>query len=832
MKSVQTLLMILCSIFYYAQIGKTNDTLKRELSKFYTVSNLVISDDGKWSSIRKVYSNNVDTVLVFRNSKPEVPTATLVGLSEKRFFLKDSRFFASGSGKALLMNLNDGRNFEYKNVKSAAVLSNLNRYFMFYNDDTIHLYDGNGKKIFQVESIEKFPVTDNLKKLIVLQKNESSINVLDLSDKNIQNLYQTKNPIVQMEISRSGNYLLLAESNIDTGDLKSVVIQLNNKVISYPIGNKFIDADNINYTEIQDNGAFLIDFQTRHKSDSKIVDIWYGNDSNLKAKNIGCIQSEYYLYDNIADKSTKIPTDRYPSFASINSSRYLIAFNSEEDYNYITHVPLVNYYLFDLLSKTYQTLSSKTLSLSYSPNGQFLVLFNEENKDGKILDLNSNTNFYLPSGLTNPVFSMDNRTIFFESKEDFWWFDTKTGTLNKLGENRKSSTILNYTRNSPSGNYSSFSINKFSNILNNSEGALFSLKDKGNRSSIFSFKDGKVKLISDLNPNYISSVKSDTKQHHNFIIEENYNIPPRLIDISVKNKQEKVIYQSNKSDNVSKLIRQEIISFKNKDNEELKGVLYYPIDFNPQKKYPMIVTVYQYQYDSANKYPVLGISFIGYDRRTLLQRGYFVYEPDISTNKRGMGLSALDCVNSALDAVSSNINIDMKKVGLTGHSFGSYETNFIATQSKRFAAYISSSGFSDIVRAYFSYNYNFNIPDYARIENGQQQLPPYKDNKMLYFQNNPINFVDQVSAPILLWAGMQDKNVPWQHTQEFYIGLKRNGKQVIALFYPNQSHTILNNTAEAEDLQVRILEWWDYFLKDQKNVPWIDKQIDNKKGCN
>ncbi|MNH31716.1 Prolyl oligopeptidase family protein [compost metagenome] len=78
---------------------------------------------------------------------------------------------------------------------------------------------------------------------------------------------------------------------------------------------------------------------------------------------------------------------------------------------------------------------------------------------------------------------------------------------------------------------------------------------------------------------------------------------------------------------------------------------------------------------------------------------------------------------------------------------------------------------------------------------------------------------------MLLWTGKKDRRVPWERTMEFYIGLKRNSNFVIALFYPDAGHVFRNNSLEKKDLQTRVLQWWDYFLKDKKDVGWIKKQL-------
>lgn len=195
-------------------------------------------------------------------------------------------------------------------------------------------------------------------------------------------------------------------------------------------------------------------------------------------------------------------------------------------------------------------------------------------------------------------------------------------------------------------------------------------------------------------------------------------------------------------------------------------------------------------------------------------------------DSRGPGFSALDCVHSGLDALKGYANIDSNRVGLMGHSFGGFGTSFIATRSHRFAAYISGAAVTDLVKFYFSFSQERNLPNYPRFENGQFDMKvPFSQNKMLYYDNSPIANVEKVNKPILLWTGLKDGNVPYTHTEELYTGLLRNQKKAIVLYYKDQDHDLAKNSAESIDLHMRILEWWDYFLKDKKDIPWIDKEM-------
>ena len=80
----------------------------------------------------------------------------------------------------------------------------------------------------------------------------------------------------------------------------------------------------------------------------------------------------------------------------------------------------------------------------------------------------------------------------------------------------------------------------------------------------------------------------------------------------------------------------------------------------------------------------------------------------------------------------------------------------------------------------------------------------------------------KVNVPILLWAGMKDQNIYWEQTMEFYLGLQRNKKNVVALFYPYQAHGFQALGAKI-DIYTKISDWFDHYLKDEKPADWIAK---------
>jgi dipeptidyl aminopeptidase/acylaminoacyl peptidase len=425
--------------------------------------------------------------------------------------------------------------------------------------------------------------------------------------------------------------------------------------------------------------------------------------------------------------------------------------------------------------------------------------------------------------LDKPGFDENGLFIYFESKTGLYRYDIQKQRLDLFLITRgKEISIISAN---------AYKVNDLFNIkvssVNSAKRFLVKAENKDNRTSYLKYNGKELREIINPTENHIREVRFNSDMTVAYTIEENYNQPSRILVKDIKKPQKQVLYKENSADRLAFDIRQDIIPYQNSNGLPLKGILYYyPVGFDPTRKYPLIVHIYQIQSKDANVYTYPKDDSAGFNWRRLIEKGYFVYLPDIVFDSRGTGLSALDCLNSALDALNGFDAVDRKRIGLTGHSMGGYETNFIATHSDRFKTYISSSGHSDIVRAYFSYSYDSYLPLLWQFENGQYRMNrPFFEDQQLYFDNNPIYFADRVNAPVLLWTGLKDENVRWDHTMEFYLGLKRSDKEVVALFYPNQEHILEKGSKAIEDLNRRTLEWWDYFLKDKKNAEWINKQL-------
>jgi dipeptidyl aminopeptidase/acylaminoacyl peptidase len=256
----------------------------------------------------------------------------------------------------------------------------------------------------------------------------------------------------------------------------------------------------------------------------------------------------------------------------------------------------------------------------------------------------------------------------------------------------------------------------------------------------------------------------------------------------------------------------------------LKGVLLYPSDYDKEKKYPMVVHIYQtksgelHQYVNPSQYNEEGFNSTNY---TL--NGYFVLLPDIIYELGNPGPSATECVLAAVKKVTDLGFVDPEKIGLTGHSFGGYETDFIITQTDVFSAAISGAGISDTIAWYFSMGKDIEAPQAWRFENQQFRMgKTFYEDKQSYFRNSPILNAVNVTTPLLQWCGKADSAVTWEQSVAFYIALRRLQKKNMLLVYPDESHAI-SKKINQQDLTLRVQQWFDYYLKKQPPAMWISE---------
>jgi len=306
-----------------------------------------------------------------------------------------------------------------------------------------------------------------------------------------------------------------------------------------------------------------------------------------------------------------------------------------------------------------------------------------------------------------------------------------------------------------------------------------------------------------------------------YYFKERFNLPPQLV--AGKDGKFNLIHQTN-SDYI-KLNWEEpkLLSYKGIMDKELQGALFYPSNFDKNKKYPLLVNVYELKSQDLHKYVKPDNDNAGFNPMHYTNDGYFVLSPDIAYEIGNPGLSATEAAISAVKAALETESIDESKLGLLGHSFGGYETSFILTQTNMFAAAMAGSAFTDLFSWYLSLDeMSGNTSQYYRFEWHQQRFngSPFEYKKE-YLSNSVIHNAESIRTPLLLWTGKKDITVDWRQSLELHLALRRLGRDNIFVLYPEEGHLLFDHN-NIEDITNRIKSWFNYYLKNEEKPEWIN----------
>ena len=268
----------------------------------------------------------------------------------------------------------------------------------------------------------------------------------------------------------------------------------------------------------------------------------------------------------------------------------------------------------------------------------------------------------------------------------------------------------------------------------------------------------------------------------------------------------------------------ELVSFKGLGGKPLQAALYKPANFDPQKKYPLIVHIYERLSDNVHQFvpprPTNSLSISFYT-----SNGYLVLAPDIVYQFGEPGQSALQCVLPAIDAVAKHGFVDEKAIGIQGHSWGGYQIAYMVTQTNRFRAAEAGAPVGNMTSAYSGIRWGSGQPRQRQYEQGQSRINrSLQEAPQLYIANSPIFQIEKVRTPLLLMSNDQDDAVPWYQGIELFLALRRQAKPAWLFNYNGQTHN-LRRRADQKDFAQRMHQFFDHFLKGTPAPEWMEKGI-------
>lgn len=268
----------------------------------------------------------------------------------------------------------------------------------------------------------------------------------------------------------------------------------------------------------------------------------------------------------------------------------------------------------------------------------------------------------------------------------------------------------------------------------------------------------------------------------------------------------------------------ELVRFKNTDGVPLSAMLIKPENFDPTKKYPMIVYIYETLSAGLNRFvdPRPGTSI---NPTVYASNGYLVLEPDIVYTIGHPGQSALKCVLPAIQSVVDRGIVDEKAIGIQGHSWGGYQIAYMITQTTRFKAAAAGAPVANMTSAYSGIRWGTGLPRQFQYEHTQSRIGKNLwEAPMLYLENSPVFSADRIQTPLLMIHNDADDAVPWYQGIEYYLALRRLGKEAYLFSYNGEPHG-LRKRQNQKDYTMRMQQFFDHFLKGAAKPEWMEKGI-------
>ncbi|HEY0874741.1 MAG TPA: prolyl oligopeptidase family serine peptidase [Vicinamibacterales bacterium] len=270
--------------------------------------------------------------------------------------------------------------------------------------------------------------------------------------------------------------------------------------------------------------------------------------------------------------------------------------------------------------------------------------------------------------------------------------------------------------------------------------------------------------------------------------------------------------------------KSELIEYINADGQKLRAILTKPDNFDPNKKYPLMVYIYEELSQGLHSFssPNVGTS-INIPR--YVSNGYVLLRPDIVYTTGYPGEAAEKCVIPAVNTVVEMGFIDPKRIGIQGHSWGGYQITHLITRTNMFAAVEAGASVVNMVSAYGGIRWGTGMSRAFQYEKTQSRIgaPPW-NAPLQFIENSPIFWVEKVQTPYLTIHNDEDDAVPWYQGIEWITALRRLGKEGYMFNYNGERHG-LRNRDNQKHWTVHMDEFFDHYLLGKPRPEWMDKGV-------
>ena len=808
-----------------------------------------VSPSGKYFTYTLNYPQGQD-ILVVRSAAGN----RIIPIAAGRFGkFSDTDLFACYAGsQTLLLDMEDGRLTNLGPATSFGFSPGGNN-LICKTQDTLKVFDKNGGLSIAIGCVGAFAISPSEDRIVysTSQKGRNAIMLAYLgTDKPHKEIrYSNDRQFKNLRWSEDGNTVAYGCYSTDNRIREVGLFSLSGQKTYSCSMQPLMDGKAPQYDRITENGlkisaeADLVYIRLEAQgapAPNENVQVWNTFDtlnfrqSELKAQYGHLDLACWAIPEN---KITMVTSSRLPSVMQLGSAN-LVLWNPNQYEPQFEYFSPVDYYISDRKGENRKLLLEKQDPylghFEPSPSGRFIAYYRDrqwslyEVDTGKHLPVSkrSGINFRdslydMPgeSGASGFAGWYSNESGFIVYDEfDLWEYSLKSATWKRLTRGKEKEIHFRIATNLFENAGINYNGREPKQISESGE-LVLSAEGTYGKSGYYIRSDNKPEKVLYYGPAKIDQLR--VVKNGYVCRRQRFDNPPSLLFLNGKGKQ-KLLTRSNHHFDNFLWGREEPIYYSDSEGNPLKGLLYYPPEYDPSKKYPMIVSVYQRQFYQLHTFRVpTAAPNNGFDLISFLNEGYLVLLPDIRYDLGEPGDSALRCTLAAVQHVIGRGLADPEKIGLMGHSFGGYETNYIVTHSDVFAAAVSGAAVNDLISLYHTLNWDTGRPDIWRMEHQQWRIgQSYFDAPDCYRNNSPISAAKNLNTPLLSWVGQKDHQVDWHQSIEFYLALRRLKKRHTLLLYPEEAHHIFTRK-NAEDLRLKVSEWFGHYLKNEEAPLWM-----------
>ncbi len=695
---------------------------------------------------------------------------------------------------------------------------------------------------------------------------EAGVYLFDCSKSSLQPIYQSKGKFKSLSLDKTGsNAAFLAD--VDTTDVvirpyklyhyrssqkeAQPIVDDRHKII--PLGYRVSEYAQLHFSDDGSRLYFGIAPQLITQDTTLIdeeivkVEVWSWKDKRLHTQQELEIDSDKkQSYDCVwhldSDSFLRLGTENIPDiqYDPNASSTYALGSNSEP---YLTSISWEGFpayrdiYLINIETGDSKKIASKVkTNPQLSPAGKYIYwfdridttwqIYNIESGQTNTLTNNKSEKYYnelndspnWPGAYGIAGWTEDDGQVLINDRYDIWKYDPKQEVEPiRITDGRASKLRYRYIQTDAEAHF----IKSDQELLL----SVFDEKDKssGYASTLLNNDAASIKIKDNYRYNTRPTKARDANRY--MFTKESFKIFPDLIVSDNSFSNHKRVSTANPQQSSYSWGSTEIYEWLSSDGQTLQGLLVKPDNFDPNKKYPMIVNFYERSSDGLHRHraPYPHRSTINY--AFYVSRGYVIFNPDVVYKVGYPGESAENSVISGTTALIREGFIDKDRIGVQGHSWGGYQIAHLITRSNLFACAESGAPVVNMFSAYGGIRWGSGLSRMFQYEHTQSRIGgTIWDEHTRYVENSPLFFLDKVETPVLIMHNDEDGAVPWYQGIEFFTSMRRLGKPAWLLNYNGEPHWPLKRQNRL-DFNIRMQQFFDHYLKDQPLPLWMETGV-------